>query len=249
MKYIITESQYNFLIEQKSDAAFDRSYGTADAASKTNSDNRVFANSAVEWLKNPHNVNNLLQIGTAFIPLIGPFISAGIGLADAAMYYKEGDTKTAGLMGVFAAIPGVGGLAGKLGLNKWGAKALGEIGKKISLGLKLTPAESQVASRVAQYRQLIQSEMTKIGESATLKGGAQSARKKLANKDAVQKLKGIGKKTAGFGAQTAGFEAVGHLYNKSYDKITGQEKIDFASIDQNKISQANKKAAAEIKFD
>ena len=38
-----------------------------------------------------HTFMTLAQIATAFIPVAGPFISAGIGLADAALYYKEGD--------------------------------------------------------------------------------------------------------------------------------------------------------------
>ena len=145
MKIIISEKQYSRLLEQA--PRYMNPEVVSNVVSKID----------------PHTVMTILQIGTAFIPLVGPAISMGIGLADAAMYWNEGDKKTAGLIGVFSIIPGIGGLASKLGLGKWSAKALGEIGKKISLGSKLTPIETQVANRVAQYRQLIQSEMTKIG--------------------------------------------------------------------------------------
>ena len=160
----------------------------------------------------PHTIATVMQIATAFIPFVGPFISAGIGLADAALYYNEGDTKTAGMIGVFSIIPGVGGLAGKLGLSKWSAKALGEVGKKISLGSKLSPVEIQVANKFAQNRQLIQNEITKLGSAATVKAGSQSARTKLRNKAIAQTTGGVGKTVAGYGA-------VGVGYSKGYDYL------------------------------
>jgi hypothetical protein len=102
----------------------------------------------------------------------------------------------------FSIIPGIGGLASKLGLSKWGAKALGEIGKKLSLGGKLTPLEVQVANKVAQNRQLIQTEMTKLGKSAAIKGGSKAV-----------------KTIAGYGAAGAG-------YSKGYDYVQrGSPKV------------------------
>jgi len=90
MKILITKSQLSKIISEQNEAGFDRRYGTADAAAKTNADN-------LNWYRqNAHTVNTVLQIATAFIPLVGPVISMGIGLADAAMYWNEGDKKTAG---------------------------------------------------------------------------------------------------------------------------------------------------------
>ena len=198
MKYVITESQYNKLLVNE--------YGWYPGYDKDRQ-------SAENWYKqNAHTVNTVLQIGTAFIPLVGPFISAGIGLADAAMYYNEGDKKTAGLIGVFSMIPGIGGLAGKLGLSKWTAKALGEVGKKISLGSKLSPLETEVANKVVQYRQLIQSEMAKIGGSATIKSGAKAAKEVLKYQAEKQAIKQTGKTIAGYGAAGVG-------YSKGYDRV------------------------------
>ena len=44
-----------------------------------------------------HNILAVLELGTAFIPIAGPVISAGIGAIDASLYYAEGDKD----MGVF----------------------------------------------------------------------------------------------------------------------------------------------------
>ena len=41
------------------------------------------------YKENPHLVNQVAQIAALIIPVVGPFISAGIGLADAATYAKE----------------------------------------------------------------------------------------------------------------------------------------------------------------
>ena len=211
MKYIITEEQYNLIVEQ-SDSKFGlERFGynpkkpeTLDkAAEKFNE----FNNSL-----DKHTLLTILQIGTAFIPLVGPLVSMGIGLADAALYLKDGDKKTAGLVAVFSMIPGIGGLAAKLGLGKWSAKALGEIGKKISLGSKLTPSEAQVAGRVAQNKDLILKSMEKIGKDATISTGKQGAKKELV-KQSVKK--GVGN-VAG---QMALYGATGLGYSKTYDFI------------------------------
>jgi hypothetical protein len=162
----------------------------------------------------PHTIATIFQIGTAFIPIVGPFISTTIGLADAASYYKDGDKKTAGVMALFSMIPGIGGLANKLGLGKWSAKALGEIGKKIGLGQKVTRVEIEVANRVAQNRALIQAEMNAKNVSiAAAKLGVKSELKKQAIKQTVVK----GGKVVG--KTVAPYAAAGLAYNKSYDYI------------------------------
>ena len=213
MKYVITERQYKTITEQWWN---DPKHPEWKQFAPTDYEKRE-AKKIEQNLKglaelSPHTLMTILQIGTAFIPLVGPFISAGIGLADAAMYYNEGDKKTAGLIGVFSMIPGIGGLAGKLGLSKWTAKALGEVGKKISLGSKLSPLETQVANKVVQYRQLIQSEMAKIGGSATIKSGAKAAKEVLKYQAEKQAIKQTGKTIAGYGAAGVG-------YSKGYDYV------------------------------
>ena len=160
MNYLITKSQLKVIVNEQSDYKFDRQSNAimhatgirSDADYNTGNDVIKKAAEGVPLPLVDHTTMTILQIGSAFIPFIGPFISAGIGLADAKKYYDDGDTKTAGLVGLFACIPGIGGLASKMGLAKWSAKALSEIAKKISLGKKLLPVEIQVANKIVQYR-------------------------------------------------------------------------------------------------
>jgi hypothetical protein len=180
--------------------------------------------------KDKHTILTILQIGTSFIPYVGPFISSGIGLYDAKTYYDEGDKKTAGLIAMFSIIPGIGGLASKLGLTKWSAKALGQIGKKISLGKKLTPVEISVANKVVQNNKLIQSEVKKFSKTATAKNVVKKGGKFVA-KNVVP------------------YVAADVAYNKTYDKFNPQKQsADFTKIDVNKISDANKQAALNTQF-
>lgn len=48
---------------------------------------------------------DILEIGLFFIPGVGPFLSAGVGLLHAYSYYKRNEKKTAGLYVIFAVLP------------------------------------------------------------------------------------------------------------------------------------------------
>ena len=235
MKIIITESQHKFLVEQSDYIMDKRANAIANVAGVRSDKDYQKTDKLIDKAHqgkpiDPHTLMTILQIGTAFIPVVGPFISAGIGLADAAMYYKEGDKKTAGLIGLFSVIPGIGGLASKMGLTKWSAKALGQIGKKISLGQKLSPVEIQVANKVAQNNTLIQSEVKKLSKTAIAKKGAKKGAKFV-------------------GTNVAPYVAADVAYNKTYDKFNPQKQfVDFTKIDVNKISDANKQAALNTQF-
>jgi hypothetical protein len=190
----------------------------------------VKAQAHLDQFKNmdPHTANTILQIATAFIPYVGPFISAGIGLYDAKMYYDEGDTKTAGLVGLFSVIPGIGGLSAKLGLTKWSAKALGELGKKISLGLKLTSTEIQVANIVAKNKNLI---------LADIKASPVIA-KEVAKQTTKEVLKQTAKQT---GKTVTGYAATGTAYSKAYDTVqkdTPRAKAESEGLDWNLVKTA-----------
>jgi hypothetical protein len=235
MKILVTESQHNFLLEQ-SDYLMDKRGNAILNATGIRSDKDYKSiDKSIDKARegkpiDPHTLMTILQIGTVFIPVVGPFISAGIGLADAAMYYKEGDKKTAGLIGLFSVIPGIGGLASKMGLTKWSAKALGQIGKKISLGQKLSPVEIQVANKVAQNNKLIQSEVQKLSKTVIAKNV-------------------VKKGTKFVGTKVAPYVAADVAYNKTYDKFNPQQQsVDFTKIDVNKISDVNKQAALNVKF-
>jgi hypothetical protein len=245
MKLIITESQHNFLVEQSSmfDPEDEKLYPSSKPTKAQQKNREEYGYEGgikneptdVSWEgfynpKDKHTILTILQIGTAFIPFVGPFISSGIGLYDAKTYYDEGDKKTAGLIGMFSVIPGIGGLASKLGLTKWSAKALGQIGKKISLGQKLSPVEIQVANKVAQNNKLIQSEVQKLSKTVIAKNV-------------------VKKGTKFVGTKVAPYVAADVAYNKTYDKFNPQQQsVDFTKIDVNKISDVNKQAALNVKF-
>lgn len=229
MNYLITKSQLKVIVNEQSDYKIDRqSNAIMNAAGIRSKEDYNTVNSvtkkAMEGATIPlddHTVMTILQIGSVFIPFIGPFISAGIGLADAKMYYDDGDTKTAGLVALFACIPGVGGLATKLGLTKWTAKALGELGKKISMGSKLLPQEIKVANIVAKNKNLILADI--------------KATPVIAKEIAKQTAKQAAKQTAKQAVTTVGgYAAAGGAYSKVYDaaqKNTPRVKAESEGMD------------------
>lgn len=84
----------------------------------------------LEWLKDPHNLLTVLEIGTAFIPVIGPFLSAGFGFGNAALYWNEGKKEDAALSTFFAILPGLGTVGAKIAA-KIGKEGLETLSQKI----------------------------------------------------------------------------------------------------------------------
>ena len=209
MKILITESQYSFLLEQN-EAGFDRRYGTPDAAAKTNADNRALVNSAANWYKeNAHTVNTVLQIGTAFIPIIGPFISAGIGLADAGIYYNSGDTKKAGLVAILSLLPGVGSIVSKIpGVAQLGQKGMTALATKLGTNGTLTATETAVVDGLAKNAALVQQESSNLVQKLAQKAVQSNAK---AN-PIIQKVAKVGinavKDQVKIKAVTSGYNAV-----------------------------------------
>lgn len=107
-----------------------------------------------------HNMNTILQIATAFIPLVGPFISAGIGGEDARLYWEEGDKTTAAVIAIFSLYPGISLIPGAKELGK---KGMAKLFSKFIKGEKtFTPLENQVAKELGKESQLIKSEVKKV---------------------------------------------------------------------------------------
>ena len=171
MKLIITESQLRKIITEQSDASFDRRYGTADAAAKTNADNRALVNSVANWYKqNAHTVNTVLQIGTAFIPLVGPFISAGIGLADASIYYKNGDTKQAGLVAILSLLPGAITVVSKIpAIAQLGEKGMAALAVKLRTNKALTSIEATIVDGLSKNAGIVQQEVSNLVQKLSQK--------------------------------------------------------------------------------
>jgi hypothetical protein len=154
-------------------------------------------------------MNQILQIATVFIPVVGPFISAGIGLADAYAYHKEGDTKTAGLVGAFALLPGIGAVVSKIpGVKQLGVKGMSALAEKISKGVKITDAtELAIIEGMYMNRNLVQS-----GLNSQVRTLAQQASTKATNNTLKSELNTLAKN----GVREIGTEVV---TDKAVEKI------------------------------
>lgn len=150
MVYLITESQLKVIVNEQSMG------GMLTPQS--------FARQSKEVQKmNPHTLMTIAQIGSAFIPYVGPLISAGIGLADAKMYYDEGEKKTAGIVAALSAIPFIGPLASKIpGVKQLGSKGISALASKLSKGSKLTKSEAEISGLLQAHNKEIQQELVKL---------------------------------------------------------------------------------------
>lgn len=98
-----------------------------------------------------HNSLLVAEIATAFIPVIGPFISSGIALYDAKRYWDEGDKETAGLFAMLTLLPVIGPITKKIpGIKALGTSGMGTLAKKftpkgtLKKGLTLSKNEKAV---------------------------------------------------------------------------------------------------------
>ena len=153
MNIVITEQQYMLILEQRSDAAMD---AQAKAISNLPSDYK-------------HNIMTVLGIASSFVPVVGPLLAAGIGMADASAYYREGDKKGAALVAVLSLIPSIPKLASALGLSKWTVKSMALLAKKMSMGSALTSVETSVVKKLAENKDLISTEINKLKSSPKIK--------------------------------------------------------------------------------
>ena len=124
---------------------------------------------AAFYQKHNHGINTILQIGTSFIPVVGPFISAGIGLADAKQYYDEGHHKEAGIVGVLSLLPGCGQLIGKIPkVAALGEKGMAAIGLKLMGNKALTKIEEDVVISLTKETELVKTALAgRIQQLAT----------------------------------------------------------------------------------
>ena len=192
-----------------------------------------------------HTLNTILSIGAAFIPVVGPFISAGIMLNDAAQYYNEGDSKTAGMMAMFALLPGTGAVISKVpGVKQLGANGMKTLATKLSTKAPLSKLESEVVAGLSANQSLVQQELSKL-TAETAKKTAQA----VTNQTTKQSLVNIGKKGLVFtGKNVAPYVAAGVAYDKAYDSLNPESEVDLASALDVDISQIPEKATLEIEF-
>lgn len=229
MKIIISENQLKSLLEQ-SDYAMDRRgnallYSTGIRSKEDyESVNKIINTSSPSINVDPHTAAMILGIGAAFIPVVGPFIAAGIGLADAALYYKEGDTKSAGMSALFSIIPGVGPVVSKIpGIAKLGVKGMSALASKISKGVKITdPLEVSVVNAIGQNKDFVKSAVNNH-----VKALSQQAAAKTTSSSVKSSLLGLAKTGLTYGSASL-------AYDVGYDGV-------MRKIEQNNIDKLNQK--------
>lgn len=249
MKIIISKKQYSLLIEQSDFMVDKRSNALLNATGIRNKKDYENVNKVIKNASeiDPHTMNSAFQLGTSVIPLVGPFISAGIGLADAKMYYDEGDRKTAGMVAMFALIPGVGALMSKIpGVKQLGVKGMSALASKLSKSgpSGLSEVEKQVVNGIVANSELVQTELNNLVKTTAAKSAAN-----VADKTIKAKLLDFAKNGIKF---TAPYIGAGFAYDYVYDKVNPQSYPgptgNFSEINVNDVSEINKTAALQIKF-
>ena len=115
------------------------------------------------YKENPHLVNQVAQIAALIIPVVGPFVSAGIGLADAATYVKEGKNTEAGVSAFFALLPGIGSVVGKIpGVKQLGQKGMQALATKFLTRAPLNAVEQGVITGINLNKELIKQETNSV---------------------------------------------------------------------------------------
>lgn len=180
-----------------------------------------------------HDINMVAALGLGlFGGPVGIGIASGLGFLDAAQYFDDGDNKTGGMMLMFAMLPGIGSLVSKIpGAKQLGSKAMAELGKKLSLGQKITkPVEVEVVKNIAKYKSLIEQEMKKVSKDLSIKAASQSVRQNLKKQAVKQRLKST---RNSLGKSIAGYGALGYGYNQGYDYIERKKEDE----DEQKLKQ------------
>lgn len=137
MKIILTESQFNRILSEqvKKPITVPSATLTPNPSSNQSSVLQPTMNVASGRMEVPdismHTVLSVAGIASAFVPYVGPFLSAGIGLYDAKLYYDEGDTKSAAITAAFSMIPFIGKIPG---VKELGAKGMALLGSKLAKG-------------------------------------------------------------------------------------------------------------------
>jgi hypothetical protein len=236
LKQILTEQKSDYLQPYQADNPANTG---KVAANLTPDDLQRGSENAAKALKelDPHTVLTILQFITPFIPVVGWFAAAGIGLANAAMYAGEGDTKQAGIETIFALLPGVGKIVQKIpAIGKLGARGMASLGRKLATSKSpmLNKFELHLIKNLAspKYKDLIKADLTEyfkarakneaalIAKNATKSKGAQIASK------ALNKLAGGGITLGKFGAETAADVALDNTALGAWDKIYSAAGLD-----------------------
>jgi len=161
MKIILTESQFNRVLSEQvvkgvNSTTLTPTTQTSFLEPTTNVASGTYNSTLGKSGVDIHTELAILQIATAFIPEAGIYVSAGIGLIDAGIYYNEGDKTMAAVTAALAAIP----LASQIpGVKEVGKRVMSAIIGKIIAGVKLTNTELQAVKVIGANKDLIIKEL------------------------------------------------------------------------------------------
>jgi hypothetical protein len=187
-----------------------------------------------------HNLNMFLSIATAFIPLIGPFVSAGISLYDANKYYKEGDTYMAGMTGLFGLLPGSVALVSKIpGIKTLGQNGLKQLAAKLSIAkkTKTIPSLNKVEAEVLEGLSKNQDEISNMVKTTANKVVSNPS----LNSPIKNSLTSIGKFGLDLTKQGVGYGTAGLAYDQTYNylqKETPKALTSTEGMDWKKVKEA-----------
>jgi len=137
---------------------------------------REFNREMVEFVsEHRHTLLDIAAVGAFFIPMVGPFLSLGIELAHAGLYYSEGDKEGAGFALAFALIP-MGELVGKIpAVKKLGRDGLASLIKKARTGGKLTKTEAEAVEQITKNKSWLSLRASKEATKIFIKGKLKKA--------------------------------------------------------------------------
>ena len=103
-------------------------------------------------------VLSVLSFASAFIPVVGPFIAAGLGMTEAGISYSQGNKEEAAIGFILSAIP----LAAEIpGLKNVGQAVMKQLGGKILSKVPLSSYESEVVSYIGKNKAAVEEVTTK----------------------------------------------------------------------------------------
>jgi len=138
---------------------------------------------------NPHTLLAVVGLASVFIPIVGPFVAAGIGMIDAGLYLKEGKKKEAAIVGLFSLLPGILTVTKLIpGITQLGSKGMSLLGSKVASGAALTSAEVKIVDSIVANQAIIKTEA-----EALVKNIASQGANKVANQATKKTLTHIAK--------------------------------------------------------
>ena len=182
------------LLEQ-SEFAMDRRYGiskrNARALNMTDAEYEKEVNKGGEQLADfiseyRHEILDVLAIGALFIPVVGPFVSLGIDLGNAALYYNEGDKEMAGLVAALSIIPGGEIVRRFPAVKKYGVEFITTALSKTKAGKPITAYEKKAIKEFTE--QSADGALSKSAKKAFRNTFKHAVQKKLSTLSLPQKI-------------------------------------------------------------